>query len=460
MFSRGRQWVSEAELDADLAGLLGPTGIQAAPGGLRAPLSAAEVVVGRFFFVHEAQATRDDALLRTYEFLHATFGEYLIARLISRELGDLADAAQLAAGRARAQPIDDAFLHALLSFMPVTMRSTIMSFLADLFAAQPVRRQQLGDVVLVLFHDALYPRHDTRYRDYEPLRLPVPARHAAYSSNLAILSVLAIGEVTASQLFPSPRHDPVKDWRYIALLWRSQLPVEGWVGLAKGIAVNRIWDDGQREIILSRSDPMWTEDGPVIKIDPLWTYAYLPGIPNEPREPGHFSIWTPFNDRWLPTQVWFECDDGEDALAHALEPLTAELSAAIVAFHSYWPNPRRAVSAAHALIALWLASGKDSTQDELVSAYDTCLNIVIKSFAPHHVQARTLFRTLVLRQLANDQQRMPDDWLNSAVRRIRDAVGSPVSNEGPELLRIAEEAFPGLMTADHTEQIQAKDSPS
>ncbi|MGH3760180.1 hypothetical protein [Actinophytocola sp.] len=38
----------------------------------------AQTVIGRFFLVHEAQASRDNARLKTYEFLHATFSEYLL----------------------------------------------------------------------------------------------------------------------------------------------------------------------------------------------------------------------------------------------------------------------------------------------------------------------------------------------------------------------------------------------
>ena len=41
IFSRGRQWVSDAELDADLPALLGSPGSQSSPTGLRAPLSKA-----------------------------------------------------------------------------------------------------------------------------------------------------------------------------------------------------------------------------------------------------------------------------------------------------------------------------------------------------------------------------------------------------------------------------------
>lgn len=89
-----------------------------------------------------------------------------MARLVCRELGDLADAAQLSASRARPALADDAFLHALLSFMPLTMRGTITSFLTErLRALHEPRCQQLSAVLLGLFRDSLGPRHDTRYGD-------------------------------------------------------------------------------------------------------------------------------------------------------------------------------------------------------------------------------------------------------------------------------------------------------
>ena len=213
MFCRGRQWVTEAELDVDLPALLGQADWPACPVSLRARLSAAEIEVGRFFFVHQAQATRDNTRLRTYEFMHATFGEYLITRLVTRELADLAEAARFAASRSRSVPTDDAFLYALLSFTPLTTRGTVVSFLAErLQSLEETQRHWVCTVVLELFREALGPRHDTRYGDYAPLTLLVPARCAAYSVNLIVIAVFAGQEVTGRDLFPAAR-DPVADWR-------------------------------------------------------------------------------------------------------------------------------------------------------------------------------------------------------------------------------------------------------
>lgn len=449
MFSRGRQWVSDAELDADLPALLGPLDSRADPTQLRAPLTAAQVVAGRFFFVHEAQATRDNTRLRTYEFLHATFGEYLIARLVTRELSDVSDAAQLAAGRSRPVPADDAFLYALLSFMPLTMRGTIMSFLAERLRALPEpRREQLGTMLLGLFRDSLGPRHDTRYGDYTPLPLPVPARHAAYSASLTVLTVLSAGEVTGRQLFPAAR-DPVEDWRKLALLWRSQLPLEGWAGLIGAIVPDRIWDNDQRDIRLhpqNVSRPPWSPD-------PRWSYNRRLGYEYKPRAPGHFSIWMDFDSWRVRDQARFLCDHRDDALVHALEPFAGDLDAMITSFHSYWPDPDRAVSAANALITLWLASSKDSAPDELAAAYDTCLKIVVQGFSPYDTETWERFRIMVLRQLAADQQRLPQAWLNSAVTIIQDATHADAP-EGAALLRIANEALPELMAASPTRPAQ------
>jgi hypothetical protein len=446
MFSRGRQWVSEAELDVDLPALIGPPGSQPLPDGLRAPLTAAQVIAGRFFFIHEAQATRDNTQLRTYEFLHATFGEYLMARLVTRELSDLTDAARLSLGRARPIVVEDAFLYALLSFMPLTMRATIVSFLAGQLQALPEpRRQQLCTVLLGLFRDSLGPRRDTRYGDYTPLRLPVPARHAAYSANIAVLAVLSSGEVTGRRLFSTAR-DPVGDWRNIALLWRSQLPSEGWAGLIKAINLDRTWDGGRRDFVLRPGETTWESPrGP----DPYWTYNRGPEDADR-RRGLPFGFARHINDSWLRAQARLLCDADDDTLIHALAPLAGDLSHAISIFHCHWPEQGRAVSAANALITLWLTSNMDSAADALTAAYDTCLEIAILGrFSPSGTTTRESFRILVFRQLAADESRLPQDWLKAVVIRIQDAVSKrPDEVRGPEeLLRIANATLPGLMAS-------------
>lgn len=454
MFSRSRQWISDVELDADLPALLGAPGSRTAPPGLQAPLSAAQMVVGRFFFVHEAQATRDDTRLHTYEFLHATFGEYLIARLVTRELEDLADAAQFAADRNRPEPAADAFLRALLSYMPLTMRGTVVSFAAERIQALPEpRRLQLRTVLLELFGDALGPRHDSRYEDYIPQPITVPAQSAAYSVNLALLAVLATGEVTGASLFPTAR-DPVAEWRKLTLLWRSQLPFEGWAGLIYSVALDRIWLNDQRDVVLRYSEGAGQRSG---STDLHWSYNRAPN--DEYRQVGRAFGWRPNSDDWLRDQAWFLCHQDDDTAALALEPFAGDFNGLICSFHNYWPDEGRAVSTVNALITLWLVAGSDCTADELAGAYDTCLEIAIRArFDPAMREITERFRNLVLRQLAADKLRLPKDWLDLVIARIREAANEVSVQEPAELLHIANKVFPELMAASLHSAAQPPDT--
>ncbi|MFC7728894.1 NACHT domain-containing protein [Actinomadura keratinilytica] len=115
MFNRGRQDVTDIELGADLAALEGDS-----PGpGRNAGLGRR--LIGRFFFVHAAEARTvqaDDGRRSSYEFMHATFGEYLMAAHVVELLVETADTAF--AGRRGPHEPNDEMLFALLSHQPLS----------------------------------------------------------------------------------------------------------------------------------------------------------------------------------------------------------------------------------------------------------------------------------------------------------------------------------------------------
>lgn len=262
--------------------------------------------------------------------------------------------------------------------------------------------------------------------------------------------MLACGEVTGTALFPAT-NNPAEDWRKLALLWRSQLPQEGWDGLMDGIALDRIWDGDQRNIILH---PGAAAEQPTWSPDPLWDLDVGPGHDQRPRDPGSSSIWVHLDNGRLRDQARFTCDAGDDALVHALEPLAGDLGRAVTTFHSYGPEQDRAVSAANALITMWIASGCDSSPDELAAAYDTCLKIAAHGFMPSDTGTRQQFRLLVLRQLAADQHRVPRIWLESVPAMIREAAEVEWVAEGAALLQLAHEILPELMGASPSRPAQ------
>jgi hypothetical protein len=87
MFTRGQQSITEADLNQDLPILFPEDGHDIGPD---ADLTPAQRATGRFFFIHKSEARQRDDRVRSYEFLHATFGEFLVARLAVTALRDLA----------------------------------------------------------------------------------------------------------------------------------------------------------------------------------------------------------------------------------------------------------------------------------------------------------------------------------------------------------------------------------
>jgi hypothetical protein len=456
MFARGRYWVSEEELDNDLRVLLGPATGQAQPRGFRSPLTAAQIAFGRFFFIHNAQVEVDKTELSSYEFLHATFGEYLIARLVTKELLELSEIARQSAGRTRQQAINDSFLHALLSYMPLTARRSVVTFIAGRLRALEARdREQIHQVMLNLHGAALEDRRDITYERYSPQRLLVTERYAAYSANLVVLAMLSADNVEGSSLFGGP--DPVAEWSRRALLWRSQLVQEGWRGLLDVIAVDRIWTqrevDGQdtvaRDVVLRYDTEPGQRTG---EFDPYWSYNRTDTV--EYREAGREFGWSHNNDGSLWGQAWFSCNQDDDTLMHALVPYRGELHGSIASFHSYWPGTSRTVSTANALTTLLLQSTRASSPEQLAAAYDDCLEIIIRArFGSDTEAIRQSTRRLVLLKLATDQGRVPPDWLAAAMRRIRESVTKDTSEvyAPEELARIARDTLPGLMGTDAIE---------
>ncbi|TWJ22452.1 hypothetical protein JD76_02567 [Micromonospora endolithica] len=247
MFNRGRQHVSHNELRADLDALFG-RGL-AGRTDFDQGLDRAALTVGQFFFVH---SPRGDAALderlgqeRTYEFLHATFGEYLIALEVMQLLDQFAELEATAFYNPSPYPnrFDDNLLRALLSHEPLSKRPPILNFVSELFAARAEDLQVWIPVVvkraIQQFRDnstwgTAYSESIDRSRNHR-FGADNFERVAHYGANLvAILAAISPGGTAIREIAP-PNVDVARWWRSMVRLWRASLDDDGWISLTKSL---------------------------------------------------------------------------------------------------------------------------------------------------------------------------------------------------------------------------------
>jgi hypothetical protein len=368
MFHRLRLWVTEAELDNDLAGL--GLSFPGPAGDLRTPLTAGQEMVGRFFFIQRSQALRDDKTLQTYEFLHATFGEYLIARLTVQALRDAVarDAAGTLALQARRA--DDDLLQALLGYTPLTARTTVLPFVTALLGSADraaVRAWLIDRLRTAVLRPQWTPRA------YQPIDKRIDFWMATYSFNLALL-VLACGEpLRASELWQYAAN-PAFWMRVTVRQWTAAIPSSIWLDSLESIAVDRSWTaDRRRDIVLT--SPARPDRPPV---DPLWAHGIHPDDP-----PATGTALNGFNDRTsFEVALRSMSLDGylsTDLLRHALDPVLARMPEALTEIVVHGPGD--AESIARSLLNLWLAS-VSADDDQLARAYTRAVDAVTSARAP------------------------------------------------------------------------------
>ncbi|WP_051852858.1 NACHT domain-containing protein [Streptomyces aureocirculatus] len=350
MLNRRRQWVSTAELDEDLAALLGRTSARAS--GLRSPLGQAEVALGRFFFVQRAQSIRDGRTLSTYEFLHATFGEYLAVRLAVRLLsGLLTHRPALSMG---GEPLNDDLMFALLSFAPLSSRQMLRFARARVERLPRAERDALARLVVRAMGEREL-RAGQPYPAYLPRRLRAASRHGIYGANLVVLVLLLTGGTTAGALFPSAA-DAGSAWHRHALLWRSSLSEVQWTDLALSLSVRRtkLGEERDLEVAVRQGDL-----GPPEPVDAHWLFR-------APREEGH-TVWhrTYWNELWHKMDVSAGTNDG--VALQALRPLFEALGPLVTTFTG--EGARVGTSTAHDLLRLWLQGGSELIATEIQDLY-------------------------------------------------------------------------------------------
>jgi hypothetical protein len=240
MFNRGRQDIDEESLGLDLS-VLDP--------GLMArsrPAEAGQRIIGEFFFVHAPEATVmtgpeisatghaartawHEESRRAYEFLHATFAEFLVARRVADEVTDLSE--RVFAGRRGPAAPDDELLFALLSHQALAARRAALDFAREILTELPCKQQGAVREVLEMLLGDHRSRHSSgRYAAYQPVPLDHVRQLACYSANLTALRAALEpggGQILLARLLRAPDDSSaMQQWRSTVRLWQSGLDAD------------------------------------------------------------------------------------------------------------------------------------------------------------------------------------------------------------------------------------------
>ncbi|WP_430782598.1 NACHT domain-containing protein [Actinoplanes sp. G11-F43] len=393
MFHRLRLWATADELDADLRGLGLPPSGTARHGGFERPFTAGEEMVGRFFFIQRTQAFQDDQTRRTYEFLHATFGEYLVARLVVqavREATALSRARSLRVGRTG----DDDLLRSLLGYTPLCARGTVMPFVTSLLARSDpaeLREWLVGRLRAAVTRPSWAPLR------YQPVDKRVDHWMATYSFNLLLIVLACGGPVRASELFLRAR-DPAGWLRDSVLQWRGSIPGGMFLDALKPVQVTRMWaDDERRDMALEVvTDPAFE------RVDPLWSHRSGPGRAFPGTGPAD-DLSDNFPVVPVLTSMALSGAFSDDVLRHAADPVLEHFGwPAMTTFIDHGPDGVESV--ANSLLRVLLARNGDPA-----AAYERAARALGRwhdkaGSSPDFVRCHAVFQ----RSLAGDAGRLAE----------------------------------------------------
>ena len=264
MFNRGRQYVSESELEHDMEDIDGGTpSTPRPPASMDLPVSRAMRTIGRFFFVHTAEADGHlaEQARRTYEFLHPTFGEYLIA---ATTFDLLLDAARLRMTKRNAPynaDVQGPLLASLLSHQAFIKRAPILEFAGQLLCtADSAETTHIREVL----DDLCQRSGHVVFGPYDPSGATAVERAASYTVNLlalrALLSPVRLDTVVADGT------DPAQWWTSTVRTWHAGLDAESWSVV---LATFRIRRTVETDGTVTQWLTTWSTDGDPIPAETL-----------------------------------------------------------------------------------------------------------------------------------------------------------------------------------------------
>ncbi|HEY1666092.1 MAG TPA: ATP-binding protein [Trebonia sp.] len=279
MFNRQSVSIRREDLNKDLAYFAAEQG---KPGAGSRPLTQADLLLGSFFFIHESRGGdsvppgTDDRRTApaTFEFLHKTFGEFLTADFILRqvltqtdEVTDLASNPRRAATLQRHLELLGESWFGCLVHTPLHTQPNVLLLLGEWVGHRlaeenrsgPALLESLDKIILVQLRrqltDHTLPALVTRDEGMPYARLPALGHTAIYSLNLLVLRAhLAYLPYVLDEADLGGQSSDCRAWDRLAAIWRSWFPPESLAALAARFTPTR---EGSRITIEVTASPLF-----------------------------------------------------------------------------------------------------------------------------------------------------------------------------------------------------------
>jgi AAA domain len=200
---------------------------------------------GRFFFVVKSETSARTLSEMSYEFLHATFGEFLAADLLASQITDTCYTLALAPSADREDYLRNPH-HLQRRWFEGLMKAPLMfrPVVVDMFAEWlPQKAGDLRKDKVLRTFDQLVRAHLTMILDGKALpshfdQLPLVGHAAIYSLNLVILRA-ALSNFSLEDSALSEQTNVARGWDRLTHLWRSWFTFDALSTLSELISARR-----------------------------------------------------------------------------------------------------------------------------------------------------------------------------------------------------------------------------
>ncbi|MFI9593727.1 NACHT domain-containing protein [Nonomuraea sp. NPDC052265] len=220
MLNRGRRFITRQEVDRDFETI----GVRRNPAS--SVMTRADDAVGQFFFLYRAQARHHESTLyEGYEFIHSTFGEFLSARIIARQLVRAAEIMRLAPAWEEVESLRHArsLLIPYLCPRALISEEQVLLFLEDI-VGELVDDREAAALAIASHVRALMKAGMVAADGFDLAERSHLERLATLSVNLAVMAL----HVAEAELPLTAFCTDVQDWQRLTALWKSHLADDDW----------------------------------------------------------------------------------------------------------------------------------------------------------------------------------------------------------------------------------------